>query len=56
MAGVMGSLQALEVLKEILAIGESLAGWLLLVDGLSCMFRKVRLNKDPACPCCGGHG
>lgn len=53
MAGVMGSLQALEVLKEILGIGDSLSGSLLLVDGLSAAFRKVRLPRDPACSCCG---
>lgn len=53
MAGVMGSLQALEVLKEILAIGDSLSGSLILVDGLSAAFRKVRLPRDPACSCCG---
>ena len=53
MAGVMGSLQALEVLKEILGIGDSLSGSLLLVDGLSAAFRKVRLPQDPACSCCG---
>jgi adenylyltransferase/sulfurtransferase len=53
MAGVMGSLQALEVLKEILGIGDSLSGSLLLVDGLSSAFRKVRLPRDPACSCCG---
>lgn len=53
MAGVMGSLQALEVLKEILGIGDSLSGSLILVDGLSAAFRKVRLPRDPACSCCG---
>jgi molybdopterin/thiamine biosynthesis adenylyltransferase len=54
MAGVLGSLQAVEVLKELLGIGESMAGHLLLVDGLATSFRKLRLAKDPACPCCGG--
>jgi adenylyltransferase/sulfurtransferase len=54
MAGVMGSLQAMEVLKEILGIGDSLSGSLLLVDGLSTAFRKVRLSRDPGCSCCGG--
>lgn len=53
MAGVMGSLQATEVLKEILGIGDSLAGGLLIVDALSTTFRKVRLPRDPACPLCG---
>jgi adenylyltransferase/sulfurtransferase len=53
MAGVMGSLQAMEVLKEIIGIGDSLSGSLLLVDGLSTSFRKITLRRDPACPCCG---
>ncbi|HEX4160036.1 MAG TPA: molybdopterin-synthase adenylyltransferase MoeB [Rhizomicrobium sp.] len=52
-AGVMGSLQALEVLKEILAIGESLAGQLLIYDALAARFRKVTVRPDPACPLCG---
>lgn len=55
MAGVMGSLQATEVLKEILGIGDSLAGKLLIVDALSSTFRKVRLPPDPGCPLCGEH-
>lgn len=55
MAGVMGSLQATEVVKEILGIGDSLAGSLLIVDALSTTFRKVRLKRDPACPLCGDH-
>jgi adenylyltransferase/sulfurtransferase len=54
MAGLLGSLQAMEVLKEILGIGDSLSGSLLLVDGLSTAFRKVTLKRDPACSCCGG--
>jgi len=55
MAGVMGSLQAVEVCKELLGIGESLSGSLLIVDTLSTTFRKVRLKPDPACPLCGSH-
>ncbi len=52
--GVMGTLQATEVLKEILGIGESLAGRLLIWDALSVRFRTIRLRRDPECPCCGG--
>src|SRR5580704_2729094 len=52
-AGVMGSLQALEVLKEITGAGTGLAGKLLLYDGLSAQFRTVKLDPDPACPLCG---
>jgi adenylyltransferase/sulfurtransferase len=51
--GVMGTLQATEVLKEILAIGESLAGRLLIWDALATRFRVVRLMQDPACPAHG---
>lgn len=52
-AGVMGSLQAQEVLKEILGIGETLAGRLLIYDALGSRFRKVIVRPDPACPLCG---
>ena len=54
--GVMGTLAAMEVLKELLSIGESLAGRLMIYDGLSASFRTVRLNADPACPDCSAHG
>ncbi|MEL0105439.1 MAG: molybdopterin-synthase adenylyltransferase MoeB [Rhodospirillaceae bacterium] len=53
LCGVMGSLQATEVLKEILGIGESLSGSLLICDALGTTFRKVKLKRDPACPLCG---
>jgi molybdopterin-synthase adenylyltransferase len=52
-AGVMGTLQAIEVLKEIAHVGESLAGHLLIYDALATNFRKVRLSPDPACALCG---
>ena len=51
--GVMGSLQATEVLKEIMGIGESLSGRLLIWDALSARVRTVGLRRDPACPACG---
>lgn len=51
--GVMGTLQATEVLKEILGIGDSLAGRLLIWDALATRFRTVRLRRDPGCPSCG---
>ena len=54
-AGVMGTLQALEVLKEILALGEGLAGQLLLYDALAARFRSVRVPPDPACRLCGSN-
>jgi molybdopterin/thiamine biosynthesis adenylyltransferase len=52
-AGVMGSLQALEVLKEAAGIGAGLAGKLLSYKALTAEFRTARLPKDPACPLCG---
>ncbi|MGG5823699.1 HesA/MoeB/ThiF family protein [Falsiroseomonas sp. HW251] len=51
--GVMGTLQATEVLKLILGIGESLSGRLLLWDALDARFRTVKLKRDPACALCG---
>src|ERR1700678_2130639 len=52
-AGVMGALQALEVLKEIVGIGESLAGKLLIYEALSTRFRTVIVRPDPSCRLCG---
>ncbi|MCF8479445.1 MAG: molybdopterin-synthase adenylyltransferase MoeB [Rhodospirillum sp.] len=51
--GVLGSLQATEVLKELLGIGRSMAGRLLILDALGGSFREVRLKPDPHCPLCG---
>jgi len=51
-AGVVGTLQAVEVLKEILGLGESLDGTLLLYDALRARFHAVRIAKDPDCPTC----
>ena len=53
LCGMIGSLQATEVIKELLAIGESLSGSLMVCDALSATFRKIRLRPDPACPLCG---
>lgn len=52
--GVMGTLQATEVLKEFLEIGETLSGRLLIWDALRTEFRTIRLRRDPHCPSCGG--
>jgi adenylyltransferase/sulfurtransferase len=54
-AGVMGTLQALEVMKEIVGIGESLAGRLVIYDALTTSFRTVRVRRDPQCALCGEH-
>ncbi|WP_025897428.1 HesA/MoeB/ThiF family protein [Sneathiella glossodoripedis] len=53
LAGTMGSLQAVEVLKELLDIGQSMSGSLLIYDALYSDFRKVRVKPDPGCPLCG---
>ena len=53
LGGVMGSLQALEVVKELLELGDSLSGRLLLYDALRGDVRTVRLRRDPHCRTCG---
>src|ERR1700759_4461553 len=52
-AGVMGSLQALEVLKEAAGLGTGLAGKILSYKALTAEFRTARLPRDPACALCG---
>jgi len=52
-AGVLGTLQAVEVLKEVLELGESLDGTLLIYDALRVRFHRIRIAKDPDCPTCG---
>jgi molybdopterin-synthase adenylyltransferase len=54
-AGVMGTLQAVEVLKEGLDLGESLDGTLLIYDALRTRFHRIRIAKDAECPACGAH-
>jgi adenylyltransferase/sulfurtransferase len=51
--GVVGCLQATEVLKEILELGESLAGRLLLYDALAQRFTEIKVAWDPANPLSG---
>jgi molybdopterin/thiamine biosynthesis adenylyltransferase/molybdopterin converting factor small subunit len=51
--GIIGSIQAIETIKLILGLGDSLAGRLLLFDALSMEFREVKLRRDPECPVCG---
>ncbi len=55
LAGTIGVLQAAEALKEIVGIGISLAGRLLLYDALQMRFREVKVRKDKNCPLCGEH-
>lgn len=52
-AGVIGTLQANEVLKYILGIGELLTGKLLVFNALDSSFRLVKVPRDPKCPVCG---
>ena len=53
--GVMGTLQATEVLKEVLELGEGLSGRVLAWDALAMRFHLFRLKPDPDCPLCGRH-
>jgi adenylyltransferase/sulfurtransferase len=53
--GLLGIIQATEVIKQILGVGESLVGRLLLVDALAMRFRELKLHKNPECPVCGAH-
>ena len=53
--GLVGVIQATEVIKLILGKGDSLIGRLLLVDALSMKFRELKLRKNPDCPACGKH-
>jgi molybdopterin/thiamine biosynthesis adenylyltransferase len=53
LAGVIGSMMALEAIKLIAGAGEPLAGRLLVYDALSAQTRTVRIGADPECPVCG---
>lgn len=51
--GIVGSIQALEAIKLLLAIGQPLTGKLLILDGLNMKWHSVRLPRNPGCPVCG---
>jgi len=53
--GLVGVVQATEVIKLILGNGQPLIGRLLLVDALNMRFRELKLRKNPECPVCGEH-
>jgi adenylyltransferase/sulfurtransferase len=53
--GLVGVIQATEVIKLILGKGEPLIGRLLFVDALAMRFRELKLRKNPGCPVCGAH-
>ncbi len=52
-AGVLGTLQATEAIKELLGLGQSMAGRLLIYDALEGMTRTIKVPRDPGCPLCG---
>ena len=51
LGGIIGSIQANEVIKEILGIGDTLCGHILVIDALKLSFRKIKLNKRSDCYC-----
>jgi len=51
--GVIGLIQATEAIKQIVGIGRSLVGRLIVYDALQMSFRELKLKKDPNCPVCG---
>lgn len=53
LAGIIGNIQAVETLKLVLGIGESLSGKLLIYDALNTEFKKLTLKRDANCPVCG---
>jgi sulfur-carrier protein adenylyltransferase/sulfurtransferase len=53
--GLVGVMQATEVIKLVLGAGEPLIGRLLLIDALGMKFRELKLRKNPDCPVCGTH-
>ena len=53
LTGVIGAMMALEVIREIIGFGDSLAGRLLLFDAMGARMRTVRLPRDAGCTCCG---
>ena len=53
--GIIGSIEAVEAIKLLLGLGESLVGRLLTYDALEQSFRTFRIRRDPACPACGEH-
>jgi molybdopterin/thiamine biosynthesis adenylyltransferase/rhodanese-related sulfurtransferase len=53
--GLLGIIQATEVIKLILGKGDLLIGRLLLVDAMAMRFRELKLRKNPDCPACGAH-
>lgn len=53
LTGIIGTMQAAEAMKLIVGCGESLAGRLLLLDGMAMRWREIKVPRDPGCPVCG---
>ncbi len=53
--GILGTIQATEALKALLNIGHTLAGEMLVVDGLNMKFTSIKVLPMPECPACGDH-
>ena len=53
--GLVGTIQATEAIKMLLALGDALVGRLLTIDALSMAFRTIEIRRDPDCPACGTH-
>lgn len=54
LVGMVGSIQAMEVIKLLTGMGEVLNGRLLIIDAMGMEFRTLKLKADPNCPVCGG--
>jgi adenylyltransferase/sulfurtransferase len=54
LTGIIGAMQAAEAMKLIVGCGESLAGRLQLLDGMSMRWREIKVPRDPGCAVCGG--
>jgi adenylyltransferase/sulfurtransferase len=54
LTGIIGAMQAMEAIKLLTEIGESLSGRLLIFDAKTAQWRSVRITKDPDCPVCAG--
>ena len=53
-AGILGTIQATEIIKEIIGVGDSLSGRLMLFDGLAMSLRAMKAKQRQDCPACGG--
>jgi len=54
LVGIIGSIQAMEAIKVLSGLGDSLSGRLMMLDSMSMQWRTLKLKKDPGCQCCQG--